>query len=387
VPSLRLFSIRGVPVSVNASLVLGMLLVVPVLSAGAERFGVVANGNRLAAVVFLLVFTSVLLHELGHAFAARSVGARDIRIELSIFGGQAMSRHRERDPASMFRHVIAGPAMTAVAIALCEIAGRVLVTGWHDGTSTLLTNTPTEPAHYVLALVLVINLLLLVSNLMPGLPLDGGHLLSAVIWRCTGRPELGTRVAGVMGVVLGAASVVAGIVLVAKLPDLELLGVILAGTGLGEMNDARRELRRGRLVERLDTLKAVDGLVPDPATAPAAAPAASAWREHFEPSGSLSFVAVIAEDRRYLGMAHRAAVEAAARSGREMELRKLVKPPDRDALVPVAPADVTVDAVMKRDELTREGALVLTDPHGRFVGVATTETLGGLLVNARRSPR
>jgi Zn-dependent protease/CBS domain-containing protein len=138
----------------------------------------------MAVVAALLFFAAVLLHELGHAWQARREGLEIDGITLWLFGGIAQFKGAFPNPGAEFRIAIAGPLVTLglgagfVLLALAGLPSAV------DGVAAWLG---------------YINLFLLVFNLIPALPLDGGRVLRAALWRARGDLGWGTRVAADIG--------------------------------------------------------------------------------------------------------------------------------------------------------------------------------------------
>lgn len=151
-------------------------------------------------VTALLLFCSVVMHELGHSLVARSQGIKVNSITLFIFGGVASIEQESKTPGEAFQVAIAGPA---VSLTLC-------------GLLYLLTQRlPTSGLPYIIASDLArINLILALFNLIPGLPLDGGQVLKAAVWKLTGNRFQGVRWAANTGLVLGGLVMALGLVLV-----------------------------------------------------------------------------------------------------------------------------------------------------------------------------
>jgi Zn-dependent protease len=365
---LKLFTVRGIPVSADLS----FLVLTAYLALGfadvAERFGVVAHGNRVAAMVVLLVTLSLLAHELGHALVARAQGHGGVRIQLHALGGAALSYGAEAGPRAAFRHVVAGPAMTAVCAGLCELTARALDGNWDLAVSPLLGHAPADAAHFVLLVVLGVNLFTLAFNLLPGLPLDGGWLLSHVIWGATRNRALGVHVAGVLGVAVGAAVALWGLF---NLDDSRgtPFPLIMVITGGWIAHGAYEQIRKVGVRERRDQLKAADALVEGPVTKTESTSAADAWRDVFADEERVRFVPVLDGEGRYLGMAHRAQVAVAARADDGLRLGQVLKSPATDKLAAVTRPDADLQALLGSPALRSGGAVVVTDESGRFIGV------------------
>lgn len=150
--SWRIGSLLGFPVELNPSflLLLGVVLV--------------ASGGVSGVALVLLVFGSVLLHELGHAWTARRLGVDVAGIELSFFGGAAKMLRLPRSARDELWIAAAGPAVSlmlgGVGLGLREASGLALL-GWLGW----------------------VNVILAAFNLVPALPMDGGRILRALLSR------------------------------------------------------------------------------------------------------------------------------------------------------------------------------------------------------------
>jgi len=144
-----------------------------------------------AAIEYVGLFGIVLLHEFGHAFACRSVGGRAERIVLWPLGGLAFVDPPPR-PGAVLWSIAAGPLVNVVLWPVLDFAaiatGKM---GWFQ--------IPPD-AHRMVVNLWRINLGLLVFNLMPFFPLDGGQIVRALLWFKLG-PIRSLKVAGVLGVV------------------------------------------------------------------------------------------------------------------------------------------------------------------------------------------
>lgn len=154
---------------------------------GAARFGI--------ALLFpLLLGTSVLLHELGHAAIGAACGLRVRSIELGALGGETQFWQSPRKPGHAFVIAGAGPAVSAAVGAASGLAAAVIGSG--------------GIASFVLSQVAIANLLLAVFNLLPGLPLDGGWMIRAFVWGASGDESLAGLVAAWAGIGIAGALIV-----------------------------------------------------------------------------------------------------------------------------------------------------------------------------------
>lgn len=155
--------------------------------------------SAMALLTGVAFFACLALHEVAHAVVARRFGVRVRGITLFLLGGVAEIEGELPSPGSEFAVAFAGPA-TSVSIASALALGA----GWADRIGW----TGAEGVLFTLA---VVNLGVAVFNMVPGLPLDGGRILRAAIWRRTGSFVRATRVAAVGGRVVAASLVAIGI--------------------------------------------------------------------------------------------------------------------------------------------------------------------------------
>lgn len=183
----------GVPLHVQPSALafagVLALLYTPLVRAEFQVTG--AAGFIIALAVPSLLGFSVLAHELGHLLAGRLVGIPATTISLGILGGETRFDRDAPTPGREALIAAGGPIATVVM----AVIGYTVQAWWAPyGFVGLLT--------YLLTTV---NVLLAIFNLLPGLPLDGGWILRAAVWRATGRTALSVRVAAWGGRLLAVA--------------------------------------------------------------------------------------------------------------------------------------------------------------------------------------
>ncbi|MDZ7956986.1 MAG: site-2 protease family protein [Aulosira sp. DedQUE10] len=147
-------------------------------------------------VMALLLFGSVLLHELGHSLVARSQGIKVNSITLFLFGGIAAIEEESKTPAKAFQVAIAGPLVSIALFFILHVVAYVV--------------PDTSPVNEILSDLARINLVLALFNLIPGLPLDGGQVLKAAIWQVTGNRFQAVHLAARMGQILGYTAIALG---------------------------------------------------------------------------------------------------------------------------------------------------------------------------------
>jgi Zn-dependent protease len=146
---------------------------------------------------YLALFAIVLLHEFGHALACRHVGGRADRIVLWPLGGVAFVSPPPR-PGALLWSIVAGPLVNLLLLPIL-FGGLVVV-----GVAGLRQSSP-DAAHFVQAMAFI-NLGLLVFNMLPVYPLDGGQTLQALLWFVIGRAR-SLLVVSVIGFAAGAGAI------------------------------------------------------------------------------------------------------------------------------------------------------------------------------------
>lgn len=179
----------GIPIGLHWSLVLVFALLTWSLADGylPTSYPDLGMGARwiIAAVTSILFFASILLHELGHAWVALRNNIPVNRITLFIFGGAAEIDRQAKTPGVEFRVALGGPAVSLILVGV--FGGLYLLT--RDVT---VLGAP-------LFWLFMVNLVLLLFNLVPGYPLDGGRLLRAAVWHFTGSEQRASTVAMISG--------------------------------------------------------------------------------------------------------------------------------------------------------------------------------------------
>jgi Zn-dependent protease/CBS domain-containing protein len=186
--TVRLLSVFGIPINVNASWVFIYALITWTLAVGyfprqlpgLEPIAYWANG-LLAA---FLLFVSVLIHELAHSLVAIGNGMTVRGITLHLLGGVSQLDEEPPNPRTEFLMAAAGPLTSLGLAALLSLVGVAVDAPWGDA---------------ILAYLMRVNLAIGLFNLIPGLPLDGGRLLRAIVWRSTGDFRRATATASGVG--------------------------------------------------------------------------------------------------------------------------------------------------------------------------------------------
>ncbi|MCW8381059.1 site-2 protease family protein [Streptomyces justiciae] len=245
----------GVPVYVAPSWFLVAALITWVFGGQLDRVLPELGAARYLVSLFFAVafYASVLVHELAHTVAALRFKLPVRRIQLQFFGGVSEIEKEAETPGREFVLAFVGPLLSLVLAGVFYVALQPVEPGTVPGV--------------LLAGLMISNLIVAAFNLLPGLPLDGGRMLRAVVWKITGKPMSGTIAAAWVGRAL-AVSVLIGLPLLTQSGALgsnaednvgmdtvmdALLAAILAAiiwTGAGN------SLRMARLREHLPELRA-----------------------------------------------------------------------------------------------------------------------------------
>lgn len=294
--SIRVGRLSGIPIGIQPLWLVIVALIT--VSLGSTYYPDQAPGLAPAAAYglgllsALLLFASILLHELGHAVVARRYGVEIEEIDLWLLGGVARMSGYPKAASDELRFALAGPAVT-LAIAL--VFGLIAL--------ALPSATP-EAVTAVISYQLFVNLAILVFNLLPAFPLDGGRVARALIWRHTGDLSRATTTAASIGRGLGYAMV--GLGVFATLAG-GIGGLWLALIGFFVIVAARAEAE-GLRVRTAFTGREAGNLMSFPAVSvPAAISVADAVRDYFVARRFSAFP--VLDGERLVGLIDRATVE------------------------------------------------------------------------------
>jgi Zn-dependent protease/CBS domain-containing protein len=251
--NIRLGRVGGVEVRINWSWLVIFALIVWSLAEGvfpSQNPGL-SGGVHIAMAIAaaLLFFASLLLHELGHAWQARREGMEVDGITLWLFGGVSQFKTRFTSAGAEFRIAIAGPLVSLVLGAGFVLLARAGLPSAVDGVAAWLG---------------YINLTLLVFNLIPALPLDGGRVLRAALWQARGDLGWATRIGTDIGRGFGYLFIGLGIAMF--IFQGAFSGAWLAFIGWFLLQAASAEARYIATEAALDGLRVRDLMVRNPVT-------------------------------------------------------------------------------------------------------------------------
>ncbi len=374
---LTLFRFRGIRVSVDYSWFFVLFLVIWWLS-GFYRDVLGPNTSDLlpyllALVSALLFFASILLHEFGHALVALRNGIGIDGITLWLFGGVARMERDTDSPGVEFRVAVAGPLVTLAIAFICTAIG-VALTGPEEFRRAALTegNTAIGAVPAVLGWLASINILVLIFNLVPAFPLDGGRIARAIAWKKTGNRASATRFAARLGQIF--AYVLMGLGLLSLINGNVVGGVWLGVLGFILNSSAKAAVAQSKVASKVEGISVADLMDPGPPVIPASAKLATALDDFFNPYGWPWF-AVTDPDGRFLGLLAEETVRNVPPAQLETELVADHMAADGGEAHMAIKAEAPLEDALDREELPRLGGLMAVDSDGRVVGLLTAQAV------------
>ena len=267
--SITLFRVAGIRIAVDWSWFLFLFIIIVWLS---RFYGDIlnepgsSNAYLLAVASAIGFFGSILLHELGHAFAARRSGIGIRTIRLWLFGGVAEMDQESDTPGTEFKVAVAGPVVTLlIAVALCVIGVQVAGTEDFRDALEMRETADTSGPITMVAWLAAVNILVLGFNLLPAFPMDGGRIVRAIAWKITGKRSAATRFAAGLGRIFGFIFI--GLGLVWALSGNIISGVWLVMIGI-IVNGAARAASQSTVSERLEGVTVAEVMDPEPVAIP-----------------------------------------------------------------------------------------------------------------------
>jgi Zn-dependent protease len=240
----------------------------------------------LGAITALLLFASVIVHELAHSFVAKSRGLQVRSITLFIFGGVSNLAGEAKNPSTEFVIAVVGPLTSFVIAAVAFVIDAVV---------------PPSAAELdaVLSYLVYINVALGLFNLIPGFPLDGGRVFRALAWSLTGSLRRGTEIAAFVGQLVAYGLLLIGFYLILVQGEL-IQGIYFAAIGWFLQSAANSSLQQVLVEQRLRGARVADVVEPDTTGVAPDVPLATLIEDYFM-RGNRRAVPVVA-DGRLVGM-------------------------------------------------------------------------------------
>jgi Zn-dependent protease/CBS domain-containing protein len=355
----------GIPVQVSPYwfIIAGVFIV----TYANDLAGTLSGSTRyvVAAVFVVLLYISVLIHELSHSLVARGYGLPVRRILLYPLGGVSEIELEPQTPGREFTVSAAGPFLSFVLAAIglgLEHVVPVGTVGW-----------------IIVRQFCWANVVVGLFNLLPGLPLDGGRMLRAIVWKASGRPAVATLAAAWVGRLIAVALIAlpVGWVL-AHGENLDLISVVwLVAIAAIMWMGASQSIKATRVRERLPSVSA-RRLARKAIPIPADLPLSEAVRRA-EESGARALVVVDPENAPIAIVSESAVMATPPERRPWIESGTLARRLDPSLVLPADLSGMTlIDAVRKAPateylvvEPTGQvyGVLAATDLDGAFAGV------------------
>ena len=381
--SIQLARVFGIRIGVDPSWFLALFIFIWLLSDEYKRLFPSDDTQAfvLATVSTFAFFLSVVVHEMGHALAARRSGIGVSSIDLALFGGFTRMTRPTRTPGEEFRVAVAGPVGTLLVAAACFGVGQALYGGGVTDGATFDDAGELGAGAAVLGWLTLINVVLLVFNLIPAYPLDGGRIARAFIWWRTADHDKATRIVSRLGRGFGWFLIALGIFTVASGA---FGGIWFVFVGFLLAQSARGAELQTRISEHLGNLTVRDVMDDEPVSLPASTKLDRALEEFFLRYRWPWFPVVDAAGH-FLGLVSRQKVEEVPEALREGSSVDQVMTFDDGKELRIG-VDEPIEALLGSEALKNIGAVMAVDPDGMLRGVVTIERVRRALRPTPQAP-
>jgi Zn-dependent protease len=361
----------GIRIGVDPSWFFVLFLYIWILSSGyKDTFGPGHDDKAfsLATLSAFLFFASIILHELGHAIVARRNGIEISSISLWMFGGMANMRSDPRTPGAELRIAAAGPAVTLlVTIAAFAIGFGAYGSNEFQNALELQARSNPPGGAVVLGWFGYVNAFVLVVNLLPALPLDGGRMLRALVWWRTGDRDRATRAAARLGRAFALLLAGFGIYIIVMG---SLLGLWLVAIAWFISGAARAAETQSALISRLAGLRVADVMDAEPVAIGATTKLDQAEDEFFLRYGYPWFP-VIDTPGHVLGVLTKSKVDQVPETLRNEYTADQVMISDPGSFK--VNQEAPLETVLHAEGLAQLGAVMAVDAEGILRGIVTAD--------------
>ena len=299
-------------------------------------------------------------------------------IQLWIFGGMARMDRESDSPAIEFKVAVAGPLVTLAIVVVLTAVG-LAAAGPDEFWSAVLIESDAEVSGALAAVAWLasINFLVLVFNLLPAFPMDGGRIVRALAWWRTGDRSSATRFAARLGRVFAYIFIGGGLLLI--FDGAVFAGVWLALIGVVINGSARAATAQTQITGRIQHMQVSDVMDREPVAIPGELSVEKALDEYFL-RYRWPWFPVVDAAYRFLGLVVRDKADEIPEISRATSLVSDLLELD-DGTFQVR-ADAPLDSLLGNQNLRRFGALMAVDADGKLCGVVTAEQVGRALRDA-----
>ena len=381
---LTLLHIRGIRISVDYSWFVVVFLIIWWLSDSYRaQLGLGqsdAEPYLLAIASAALFFGSILLHELGHAVVANRRGIPITEITLWLFGGVARMSKDSDTPGTEFKIAAAGPAVTLVLVGVSAAIGIAISSPEEfSNAMRVQAGAGTSGLLAMFAWLTWTNALVLVFNLIPAFPLDGGRIARAIAWQRTGDRNRATRFAATLGRGFSYLLIGFGLLIVLGTGDI-FAGAWLAIVGWVLGQSARGYALQSEFSSRIEGIRVADVMDAEPVAIPEETSVERALDEYFLRYRWPWFPVVDGADH-FRGLLVREAADDVPELSRASQTVADVFETDATGTLRVRD-DAPLESLLGNDALRRLGGLAAVDADGRLRGVVTADQVGRALRDA-----
>jgi Zn-dependent protease len=379
--SLTLFHVRGIRIAVDWSWFVVLFLVIVWLSAWyRDLLGLSDSAVQpyaLAVASALAFFGSIVLHELGHALVAVRRGIGISSINLWIFGGVARMERDADSAGTEFKIAVGGPLVSLAIVVVLTAAGFLVAGSDFWDAMRVQDQADTSGLLALVAWLASINALVLIFNLLPAFPMDGGRIVRAIAWWRTGNRNSATRFAATLGRGFAYLFIGAGFFLVSQ-GDV-IGGIWLALIGVLVNGSARAATVQTAISSRIEGLTVADVMDPEPVAIPEGLSVEQALDEYFL-RYRWPWFPVVDAAQRFRGLLERSKADEVPEVSRAGATVNELIETDEGSLHVLE--DAPLETLLGNQNLRRFGALMAVDGQGRLSGVITAEQVGRALRDA-----
>ncbi len=371
--SIQVARVFGVRIGVDVSWFFVFFLVIYLMSQNYRQIfpGQETKAFVLAVVSAILFFLSILLHELGHALTAKRLGIGIASIDLWLFGGIAKMERDTRSAGEEFKVAAAGPAVTLIIAAVCFGVASLISGVDAAARGTALEDSGVSGTVAVLGWLALVNISLLLFNLIPGFPLDGGRIARAIAWWRTGDRTKATRFAARLGRGFSFLMIVAGLLIAFVLGDL-FGGIWLVVIGFFLGSAARQSEHQNEVQSRIEGIRVSDVMDAEPVAISTELSLDRAFDEFFLRYGWPWFP-VVDHEGRLKGVVAADSVESVPEQVRPTRTVASVMAADSGGSGLRVDFHEPLEALLGREGLQRLGAIMAVDAEGVLRGVVTAD--------------